>query len=670
VKIQHPDAPASARSLLRSILRLSSLPLLFTASHLCAQTTIEWSGAGAANNYWSTPGNWLGDTLPSDTDDVLITSTASATLTVGLNGTQAYANSLTVDTTAGSVILSGAGAINLTSGNLKKVSTTNALNISSNIVLGASGAWSNLSTSGTSAFNITGVISDNGNGHGITWERGILTLSGANTFSGGFILKSGTLHIRNSQALGTGAFTLEGSGVVTRFTASGIIGNAIMFNGAGRNDWYLDSATGFNREITFGNSITGAGATSGGQLQFFGSSGVWRFKETISLTNVTNTALTLKGQQSAGVSTYIFSKNVTLSQTSGASSGITLGETSTDPTKSGSASLLIDQAIRFDGMGHITDASGAGVNTIGGIHESGTAVIAPTNGITLQNQMENATNLVSRNADAVTGFATQIKQSGTNPVAVRVNDNYRQIDTTQTTGSTEVFETITPEGIVDLTHAAGNTWQGGTTVLAGGLRVNNSSNSGTGAGAVTVKSGAFLGGAGIIAPGDANGVVIESGGILAPGNDNTGTLRLNGTNTTGALLTLENGARLVFRLGADGAGDSIDLLGYAPGDLVLSGNTVDFVDAGGLSAGQVYTLFRFYSDATGASIVASGIADGLVIGTGLDVFAGSHIRYGTHSIELVVGGTPIPEPSAWMLVSVAGLVVTILRIRLRGAAAS
>ncbi|EIQ01318.1 hypothetical protein OpiT1DRAFT_05894 [Opitutaceae bacterium TAV1] len=651
-----PDTAASARPL-RSFHQLSGLPFLLTASLLCAQTTVEWSGADAANNYWSTPGNWQGGLLPSDADDVLITSAGS--LTVGLNGTQAYAGSLEVDTTAGSVTISGAGTLNLTSGNLKKTSTANGLTISSNIVLGASGAWSNASGSGSSGFTVSGVISDNGNGYGITWERGVISLSGANTFSGGFLFKSGTIYIRNNQALGTGAFTLESSGGVIRFTASDIA-NAIVLNGTGRNDFYLDSATGFNREVILGNSITGSGATSGGQLQFFGSSGVWRFKETISLTNATYTALTLKGQQSAGASTYIFSKNVTLSGTGTGISGITLGETSTDPTRSGSASLLIDQAIRFDGMGHITDASGAGVNTLGGIHESGTAVIAPGSGITLQNQMENAVNLVSLNAGAVTEFATQIKQSGASPVAVRVNDSYRQIDTTQTTGSTEVFETINPEGIVDFTNAGGNTWQGGTTVLAGGLRVNNSSNSGTGSGGVTVKSGAFLGGAGIIAPEGTDGIVIESGGILAPGNDTIGTLRINGAGTTGALLTLESGATLVFKLGASGASDGISLLAYSTGDLSLSGNVVNFTDAGGLSAGQTYTLFSFWSDVAGTSITASGITDGLVIGTGLEAFTGSYIQYGIHSIELVVGAA-IPEPSAWILSAVAGLAVAAAR---------
>ncbi len=81
----------------------------------------------------------------------------------------------------------------------------------------------------------------------------------------------------------------------------------------------------------------------------------------------------------------------------------------------------------------------------------------------------------------------------------------------------------------------------GTTVKQGTLLVTNTTGSATGTGAVTVMSGASLGGTGIIAPTGTNNVVVQSGGkvdltafdpVHAPAIfTNTLTLHLASTNS-------------------------------------------------------------------------------------------------------------------------------------------
>ncbi len=71
--------------------------------------------------------------------------------------------------------------------------------IASNVTLGASQTWTNNSTN---PLTVSGVISDGGNGYTLT-TAGPITLSGANTYSGGTVINSGVLNINADAALGT-----------------------------------------------------------------------------------------------------------------------------------------------------------------------------------------------------------------------------------------------------------------------------------------------------------------------------------------------------------------------------------------------------------------------------------------------------------------------------------
>lgn len=77
-------------------------------------------------------------------------------------------------------------------------------------------------------------------------------------------------------------------------------------------------------------------------------------------------------------------------------------------------------------------------------------------------------------------------------------------------------------GTVSLANPTGNTYGGNTTITAGTLLANNTSNSATGTGTVSIGSGATLGGAGFID----GAVTALAGGKIAPGNS-PGTLTID-----------------------------------------------------------------------------------------------------------------------------------------------
>jgi autotransporter-associated beta strand protein len=128
-------------------------------------------------------------------------------------------------------------------------------------------------------------------------------------------------------------------------------------------------------------------------------------------------------------------------------------------------------------------------------------------------------------------------------------------------------------GTGKLTLNGASTYAGGTTVSAGTLRVNNSTNSATGSGDMEIFSGATLTGSGIIG----SSTTIDNGATLEPG-DPTGTLTISNN------LTLNDNSILQFGLGT--SSDSVTV----SGDLFLTGQ-LNVTNSGGFGPGT-YTLFR------------------------------------------------------------------------------
>ena len=136
-----------------------------------------------------------------------LTSNGNYTIANALQFGTSGSGSVTLgDTTANTLALSGAGTL--------KQSMT-------------------LTTPG-SGVTLSGGIG--GSGYGITKSgAGTLTLSGANTYSGGTTLSQGTLNINNATALGTGMFTIAGSTTINNTSGGSITlsnNNAQAWNGS------------------------------------------------------------------------------------------------------------------------------------------------------------------------------------------------------------------------------------------------------------------------------------------------------------------------------------------------------------------------------------------------------------------------------------------------------
>ncbi|MCX6877926.1 MAG: autotransporter-associated beta strand repeat-containing protein [Verrucomicrobia bacterium] len=147
-----------------------------------------------------------------------------------------------------------------------------------------------------------------------------------------------------------------------------------------------------------------------------------------------------------------------------------------------------------------------------------------------------------------------------------------------------------------LTLSGPNDYTGTTTVTQGTLAVNNTSDSGTGSGAVTVKSAATLAGTGSIS----GSVSIESGGFVAPGNAGIGTLTVASAALTGT-----------YKCQLDVADcDQVVVIG----ELTVSSGAVISVSTLGTPAAASY-LIATYGSLVGSLPVVTGIPRGYVLDT-------------------------------------------------------
>jgi len=140
-------------------------------------------------------------------------------------------------------------------------------------------------------------------------------------------------------------------------------------------------------------------------------------------------------------------------------------------------------------------------------------------------------------------------------------------------------------------QADSSAFDGAVTVSSGTLLVDNTTGTGTGTGAVSVDSGATLGGHGVIG----GPVTIANGAQFSPGGS-VGTLTISNTLALGSTSVLQ------YQLGASND------LAVVSGNLTLGG-TINVSDAGGFTNGT-FTLFRY-----GGTLATNGGPAILTIGT-------------------------------------------------------
>jgi autotransporter-associated beta strand protein len=503
-----------------------------------------------------------------------------------LNGNNTYAGATTVS--SGLVILAGdnanAGGTNIASGSRLQVGNA-----------GTTGSITgNITDNGALTFFRTDALSFGGaiSGAGVVQQSGggILTLTGANTYTGGTTIGSGLINFASAASFGTGAITLTGGGlqwasgtstdISSRLAALGSGGGIFDTNGnAVTLASVLSGAGGLTKQgagvltLTAANTYSGGTTVTGGLIDF------------ASAGNLGSGAVTLNGgglQWAAGTTTDV-SPRLTL----GAGGG-TLDTNGNDVTF----------ASAVGGTGGLTK-QGAGTLTLTAANSySGTTTISAgvlqiaAGGAVGPGAVVNDGQLVLDNSGAMT-LAGAI--SGTGEMVLNGS------------GSTTLAGAISGTGALVLNGSAttiltaDNSWSGVTTINHGTLQVGNGGTSGTLGSGPVANSGTLAF--------DRSDTVTVANAITGTGNlsvGGTGTVILTGATTFGAS-TINQGATLQIGNGtANGSitGDIVD-----NGTLVFNQTTP--VTFAGLIAGSgnMTKTGAARLNLTGTVLLSSGVLD-------------------------------------------------------------
>jgi len=231
--------------------------LALISSQSAQAATESWTGATAGT--WSLNTNWSGSATPDSTYDLTILGpgNVAGALTINVDAA-ASANSIAFTNTAATTLNNTTSGANqtLTIGTGGITTGTGAVTIGSatanqnvNVALGGSQTWN----VGAGGLTVTNVVSDGGSAYSLTKSgAGKLTLSGANTYSGGTTIGAGILSAGSGTALGTGSVTMQG-GTLQVATVSTVANNIVATSSGGT----ITVGTGAN--ITLTGTLSGSG---------------------------------------------------------------------------------------------------------------------------------------------------------------------------------------------------------------------------------------------------------------------------------------------------------------------------------------------------------------------------------------------------------------------------
>ena len=473
---------------------------------------------------------------------VFITGPAGTTLRLG--NANAVSNSIVTNGVVNGLTFSpGIGTFNV-----------GALAGSSNETLvDTSAAAVTLSAGGNNASTtFSGVLS--GSGSLTKAGLGVLTLSSANSFSGGVTVAGGTLQANatggGSAPLGTGTITVNAGATLvgTGGDAFGYSPNVapltFFINGGTITDLGTSSYRITMPNITFkGGTLTSApgnNGDTGGNYSLFGT-GVPTVVTTLSnnttaIINAAKISLQQNNQQTGLTTFNVAAGNVT----GGTTPGVDLWVATPLVNWNGSTSSLLKSGTGVMAFTGANSYSG-GTTISGGTMQLGTPVDA--------------------------GALTQL--FGTGLVTNNATINFASSQ------SVTVGNVVSGTGVITVTRGTGiltgaNTYSGGTTVSGGTLLVNNTTGSGTGTSNVTVNSTGTLGGTGTI-----------GGNVIVNGTTFPAVAAGGATNTITGNLAYNSGASANFHLNFNGAGTGND-------QIVLNGAS-SVLNCGNVNVGILMT---------------------------------------------------------------------------------
>jgi autotransporter-associated beta strand protein len=365
----------------------------------------------------------------------------------------------------------------------------------------------------------------------------ILTLTGANTYSGVTNVTAGTLQIGNGGSTG-------------RLGTGNVVDNGIL-----AFDWSTASTT-------VANAISGTGA-----LNQIGSG-----------TTILNGTETYTGATNVIAGTLEVDSSLAAGSTVNVATGGKLTGTGTihgKATMTGNGSIDLSSGAVIAGTLAVTGGNWTGQGTVGGAVTSSGGLFTIANGATLT-----ATAGLNVTGGTLAG-----------PGTLAGSLNYTSSASSSFNGN--IVDGLAPSSLTmnkagsTLTLSGTYTYTGPTTITSGTLFLGDTALGNT---AVTVNSGGILaGGAPVAGP-----VTVNSGGTLS-----VGASTFASTMTTGPL-TLKTGAKVDYLLGAAGAiGFGTNDLTDVNGNLALAG-TLNLTAGFGFGAGNTYELFSYIGTATGA----------------------------------------------------------------------
>lgn len=505
--------------------------------------------------------------------------------TLTLAGSNSYSGTTTVS--AGTLSITGDG--NLGTGGLtlagSTLAITGATTIDNAIALTGNSTIDNGDTA-----TLSGAISG---AYALTKTgSGTLTLSASNSYGATFV-NAGTLSVDSDANLGSGPVNLS-AGTTLALTGAATVDNAIVLGGnatvtAAANATlsgvvsgaYTLTKAGASTLTLSGTNTYGATTVSAGTLSVTSDSNLG--SGTLTLGAGTTLAVTSATTIDNAIA---LSGNATLNSSADTTlSGVISG--SNNLTKTGAATLTLSGSNTYSGSTSVN----AGTLSIASDANLGAGSLNLANGTTLLI----TSNTTIDNALALTGVAT-------------VNAGAAATLSGVISGSGG----LTKSGSGSLTLSASNTNLGNTSVAAGILVVDGSTNSAT-----TVGTGATLAGSGILG-GD---VTVQNGGTLSPGNGGAGTLTVNGN------LTLDFGSTLALDINGATAGTGYDQI-VVNGNVDVSGATLAVNHGYAAGSGDSYT------------VIANDAADA-VVGTFAGLVEGSKLNATGNGTELTtsyIGG--------------------------------
>jgi fibronectin-binding autotransporter adhesin len=559
--------------------------------------------------------------------------TGGVTLTAGtLNINSATA----LGATASAFNING-GTIDNTSTSAKTLLNNNPITLGGNFAYGTSaGTASNNLNLGTGTVNIGGSRIITLNGAGALTFGGVLANTNAGVMSVTVNRGSGTT-ATSALNLGGVSITASGDTIARNFTLTGdgnINVTGVISNGAGTGGGGLiKSGTGI-LTLTGANTYTGATAINAGVLDAIDRTGL-----------STSSLLQFRGDGGVFQSSGTFTRAVTSTaggvNWAGNSGGFAARGGLLDLQLNGGTSNVIW------GNGNV-NVAGEGKSLIFG-------------SATADNRVDFKNGLNLGNGTVATRTINVIDNPNSSADIARISGAI-----TETTAGMSLLKTGT--GKLELT--GNNTYTGGTTVSTGTLLVNNTSGSGTGSGSLLVSAGATLGGSGEIAgittisgihnPGNSPGIQTFRSGLLYTSGSSVNwelisNTTINAANPNAVFDTIVVGGDLDFSGMTD-----LSLSFVASGSNVLWSDSFWGTNKEGANGWLLFDVAGTTTNFSNLNLVTANWADSRG-----DLF--NTVRPESTLALSQVGSkiylSQIPEPSAGVLMVIAGTALFVLRRR-------